>query len=71
MNLLAHAIAGLEAALLPVATALLLEELTYGGLVRLLLAPRPKTRKHGAVSRWSSPQERSPKEPSHRNGGGK
>ena len=57
MNLLMHAISGFGAALLPVAAALLLEELTYGGLVRLLLAPRPG---HGQ-----------PKEPNHRNGGGK
>jgi len=41
--------------LLPVAAALLLEELTFGGLVRLLLAPRPGTRKH--------------KEPTYRKGG--
>jgi hypothetical protein len=45
MNLVASAISGLEAALLPLASALLLEELTYGGLVRLLLAPRPETGK--------------------------
>jgi hypothetical protein len=45
MNLLANAISGLEAALLPLASALLVEELTYGGLVRLLLAPRPETGK--------------------------
>lgn len=44
------------AGLLPMAAALLLEELTYGGLVRLLLAPRPES------SRQTSP---------HRNGGGK
>ncbi|MGD0156826.1 MAG: hypothetical protein ABSB50_12040 [Terracidiphilus sp.] len=56
MYLLAHAISGFEAALLPVAAALLLEELTYGGLVRLLLAPRPETGKR--------------KGPDHRNGGG-
>ena len=31
--------------LLPVATGLLLEELTFGGLVRLMLAPRPWNRK--------------------------
>ena len=43
MNLLACAISDIQAALLPVAAALLLEELTYGGLVRLLLAPRPET----------------------------
>ena len=56
MNLLAHAISGFEAVLLPVAAALLLEELTYGGLVRLLLAPRPETGRQ--------------KGPNHRNGGG-
>jgi hypothetical protein len=43
MNLLAHAISSLGAVLLPMASALLLEELTFGGLVRLLLAPRPET----------------------------
>ncbi len=57
MNLLANAMSSFEAVLLPVAAALLLEELTYGGLVRLLLAPRPETGK--------------PKEPNHQNGGGK
>lgn len=57
MSLLANAISGFEAALLPITAALLLEELTYGGLVRLLLAPRPETGK--------------PQEPNHRNGGGK
>jgi len=57
MYLLAHAISGFEAALLPVAAALLLEELTYGGLVRLLLAPRTETGK--------------PKGPKHTNGGEK
>lgn len=43
--------------LLPLAAALLFEELTLGGLVRLLLAPRPETGKH--------------KELPHPNGGGK
>jgi hypothetical protein len=38
---------GLGAALLPVVAGLLLEELTLGGLVRLLIAPWPGTRKHG------------------------
>lgn len=45
MNLLAHLTAGFESAVLPLAAALLLEELTYAGLVRLLLAPRPDARK--------------------------
>ena len=42
MNLMAEAINGLGAALLPVVAGLLFEELTFGGLVRLLLAPRPE-----------------------------
>ena len=41
MYLLNEAMSGMGAALLPLATGLLFEELTYGGLVRLLLAPRP------------------------------
>jgi hypothetical protein len=44
MSLLAEAITRLGAVVLPVAAALLLEELTYGGLVRLLIAPRPESR---------------------------
>ena len=46
MTLFAHAISSFGAVLLPMASALLLEELTFGGLVRLLLAPRPETRGH-------------------------
>jgi hypothetical protein len=46
MNLLMEAMNGLGAALLPVVAGLLLEELTFGGLVRLLIAPWPGTRKH-------------------------
>lgn len=57
MSLFVNAMSGFEAVLLPVAAALLLEELTYGGLVRLLLAPRPEVGK--------------PRGPNHRNGGGK
>jgi len=49
MNLLADAMSGVGAALLPVAAALLFEELTLGGLVRLLIAPWPGTRKDGAA----------------------
>ena len=45
MHLLMEAIDGLGAALLPVAAGLLFEELTYGGLVRLLLASWTETRK--------------------------
>ena len=43
MTLLDEAANGLGAMLLPVVTGLLFEELTFGGLVRLLIAPWPKT----------------------------
>ncbi|MGA2277778.1 MAG: hypothetical protein ABSG00_09245 [Terracidiphilus sp.] len=43
MNLLMEATNGLGAVLLPLAAGLLFEELTLGGLVRLLFAPRPGT----------------------------
>jgi hypothetical protein len=61
MNLLACAISDVQRVLLPVAAALLLEEMTYGGLVRLLLAPRTETGK-----------QKGPKHTTTRmNGGGK
>jgi hypothetical protein len=41
MNLLSEAMGGLGGALLPVVAGLLLEELTLGGLVRLLIVSRP------------------------------
>lgn len=41
MNWLGSVMGFVGPALLPIAAALLCEELTYGGLVRLLLAPRP------------------------------
>ncbi len=47
MNLLSEAINGLGAVLLQVVAALLFEELTFGGLVRLLVAPWPGTGKRG------------------------
>ena len=50
MNLLTDALGCLGAVLLPLVAALLLEELTYGGLVRLLIAPRPGTRRLGVPS---------------------
>jgi hypothetical protein len=49
MSLLTDVMSGLGGALLPVAAALLFEELTFGGLVRLLLAPWPATRRDGAA----------------------
>jgi hypothetical protein len=51
MNWLGTLIAFVGPALLPIAAALLLEELTYGGLVRLLLAPRPGSHKQGSPER--------------------
>ncbi len=42
MTLFEEAASGLGAVLLPLVAGLLFEELTLGGLVRLLLAPRPK-----------------------------
>ena len=65
MSLLADAMSGMGAALLPVAAALLFEELTFGGLVRLLIAPWPGARKHGAAGGFSVPM-RGRKE--HKNG---
>jgi len=47
MNLLTEAASGLGALLLPVVAGLLLEELTFGGLVRLFVAPRPGGGKGG------------------------
>ena len=47
MSLLAHWMSALNAVQVPLVSLLLLEELTYGGLVRLLLAPRPETGKQG------------------------
>ena len=45
MDWIITAMTALGAVLLPVAALLLLEELTFGGLVRLLMAPRPGTSK--------------------------
>jgi hypothetical protein len=56
MVLLSEATSGLGAVLLPVAAALLFEELTCGGLVRLLLAPRPGTGRREAQGGRQLPQ---------------
>ena len=45
MHLLAEAFHALGAVLLQLAVLLLFEELTFAGLVRLILAPRPSTGK--------------------------
>ena len=51
MRLLTEAMNGLGAVLLQVVTLLALEELTFGGLVRLMMAPRPEAgRRGGAVA---------------------
>lgn len=70
MSLLGEAMSGLGAALLPVAAALLFEELTFGGLVRLLLAPWPGAGKDGAPRGGLSPRC-GRKEHKHISGGGK
>ncbi len=46
MRLLTEATDAIGAALLQIAMGLLIEELTFGGLVRLILAPRPEPGKH-------------------------
>ena len=45
MNLLLDVMNGFGGVLLPVVAALLFEEFTFGGLVRLLLARRPHSSK--------------------------
>jgi hypothetical protein len=55
MNLLTEAMGGLGAALLPVAAGLLLEELTFGGLVRLVTTPWPRNPNRGLRADGSSP----------------
>ena len=70
MSLLGDAMSGLGAALLPVAAALLFEELMFGGLVRLLLAPWPGAGKDGVPRGGLSPRC-GRKEHKHIVGGGK
>jgi hypothetical protein len=69
--LLAEALNGLSVVLLPAAAALLLEELTYGGLVRLMLAPKPGTGDHGATGGKALPAGGRRAEPNQGDGGGK
>jgi hypothetical protein len=45
MTLLDEAANGLGSVVLSIVAGLLLEELTFGGLVRLLIAPWPRSRK--------------------------
>lgn len=70
MNLLADAMGGLGVVLLPVAAGLLLEEMTFGGLVRLMLAPRPgTTRRRSRGDQLSSPGCRRKELKNFRSGG--
>jgi hypothetical protein len=61
MSVLTDSMSGVGAALLPVAAALLFEELTFGGLVRLLIAPWPGSRRNGAPGKGRGRKE-------HKNG---
>jgi hypothetical protein len=70
MRLLVEAMNGLGAVLLQVVAALLFEELTFGGLVRLMMAPRPGAGRHGA-SCGSSAQEGGRGEHKNRKEGGR
>jgi hypothetical protein len=71
MIVLSEAANVLSVVLLPVASALLLEELTYGGLVRLLLAPRPGTSKGERLGGVQASLGNDRAEPNYPNGGGK
>jgi hypothetical protein len=72
--LLSYAFNLLRVALLPLSAVLLLEELTYGGLVRLLLAPRPETGScaaHGGKMQAPACEGEEPNhQTSNQNGGG-
>ncbi len=61
MNLLLETMNGLGAVLLPVVAALLFEEFTFGGLVRLLLARQP----HSSNQKGHSHQLRGDSKCSH------
>ena len=71
MNLLMEAMRGLGAVLLQVVAALLLEELTFGGLVRLFVAPRPRAGKGGEHGERSRMLRRRIRELKHKRGEGK
>ena len=50
MRLLTEAMNGLGAVLLQMVTLLALEELTFGGLVRLMMARQPEARRSGRAA---------------------
>lgn len=66
MNLLIEAMRGLGAVMLQVVAALLLEELTFGGLVRLFVAPRPGAGDRGAPGDRSRSLRRKIRELKHK-----
>jgi len=67
--LLALVMNAFSAMLLPLAAALLLEELTYGGLVRLLLAPKPGAGNDGTTGGKTLAAGGKRAEPNRPNGG--
>jgi hypothetical protein len=71
MNLLMEAMRGLGAVLLQVVAALLLEELTFGGLVRLFIAPRPETGIRRTPGERARSLRRKIRELKHKRGEGK
>jgi hypothetical protein len=71
MNLLAEAMNGLGAVMLQIVGLLLFEELTFGGLVRLLLAPRPGAGKRGGSGEKSTSPGSGRKEHNNRKDGGR
>jgi len=71
MNLLMEAMRGLGAVMLQVVAALLLEELTFGGLVRLFVAPRPGAGRGGVPGDRSLSLRRKIREHKHKKGEGK
>jgi len=71
MNLLTEAMNGLGSLLLQVVGLLLFEELTFGGLVRLLLAPRPGTGRREGCGEKSHSLGSGRREHNNRKDGGK
>jgi hypothetical protein len=71
MHLMMEATRSLGGVLLQVVAALLLEELTFGGLVRLFVAPRPATGNGGARSERSLSLRRRIREHKQKRGEGK
>jgi hypothetical protein len=71
MNLLMEAMRSLGGVLLQVVAALLLEELTFGGLVRLFVAPRPGAGNRGDSGDRSLSLRRKMRDYKHKKGEGR